>query len=348
MSGLFDFLQARSVPDAAAVADGPASEPPAGTARRRLTAATIPEQVAKHGQAILNGQYAPGEQIKEQAIAELFGISRGPVRDALRVLQAQGTVEISPRRGAFVVELQLNDVIDIFNIRSALLSLAVRYGHQSGQGGAGAAARAAGGTEGSGKRDEPALIEFVRAIGRMGVGLMHACGNRQLIQAYRTLPHDGIWQMLWVTTRPMDYMTRARRRRACATTTGAGGHRGRRRRPCRAHHAQDHAGFPQRGDPADEPSPRRSHRGLPPADDLRAEGLARARPRGRSGARRRAGRQLPVAVLARCHAGPFLERAVEGARLRVAEAQRHRCSGRSERSSRPMAASRRRSSLMLW
>ncbi|AOY95666.1 hypothetical protein BKK79_28550 [Cupriavidus sp. USMAA2-4] len=213
MSGLFDFLQARSVPDAAAVADGPASEPPAGTARRRLTAATIPEQVAKHlGQAILNGQYAPGEQIKEQAIAELFGISRGPVRDALRVLQAQGLVEISPRRGAFVVELQLNDVIDIFNIRSALLSLAVRYLAINPDKAALAPLRERlAELKDLGSQDEPALIEFVRAIGRMGVGLMHACGNRQLIQAYRTLPHDGIWQMLWVTTRPMDYMTRARR-----------------------------------------------------------------------------------------------------------------------------------------
>jgi len=211
MSGLFDILQARSVPEAA---DEPAAEPAAaGAARRRLTAATIPEQVAKHlGQAILAGQYAPGEQIKEQAIAELFGISRGPVRDALRVLQAQGLVEISPRRGAFVVELQLNDVIDIFNIRSALLSLAVRYLAINPDKAALAPLRERlAELRKLGRQAEPALIDFVRAIGRMGVGLMNACGNRQLIQAYRTLPHDGIWQMLWVTSQPMDYITRARR-----------------------------------------------------------------------------------------------------------------------------------------
>lgn len=206
MSGLFGIQPAAPEPDA------PDQDMPAPS-RRRMTAATIPEQVAKHlGQAILSGQYAPGDQIKEQAIAELFDISRGPVRDALRVLEKQGLVEISPRRGAFVVELRQDDLIDIFNIRSALLSLAVRYLAINPDKAALAPLQARlDALRALGSEPEPALIDFVRAIGRMGVGLMNACGNRQLIQAYRTLPHDGVWQMLWVTSQPLDYITAQRR-----------------------------------------------------------------------------------------------------------------------------------------
>ncbi len=216
MSGLFGIQPAAPGPDA----PDPDLEarPAAPPARRRMSAATIPEQVAKHlGQAILNGQYAPGEQIKEQAIAELFDISRGPVRDALRVLEKQGLVQIAPRRGAFVVELRQDDLIDIFNIRSALLSLAVRYLAINPDKAALAPLRdRLDELRALGREPEPALIDFVRAIGRMGVGLMHACGNRQLIQAYRTLPHDGVWQMLWVTSQPMDYITPARRAQSVA------------------------------------------------------------------------------------------------------------------------------------
>ena len=93
-----------------------------------MATATTGEQIAKQlGQDILQGRYAPGQRVGEQAVAEAFALSRGPVRDALRILARQGLVEIRPRRGAFVVELALNDVADIFNVRCALLSLAARY-----------------------------------------------------------------------------------------------------------------------------------------------------------------------------------------------------------------------------
>ena len=100
---------------------GMASKP--GTAATLTTGEQIAEQL---GQAILQGRYAPGERVGEQAVAEMFSLSRGPVRDALRILERQGLVEIRPRRGADVVELALNDVADRFNLPCALLSLAVR------------------------------------------------------------------------------------------------------------------------------------------------------------------------------------------------------------------------------
>lgn len=51
---------------------------------------------------IISGAYCPGERITEQSLAEEFGISRIPVREALRVLEAQGYVRIQPQHGTFV------------------------------------------------------------------------------------------------------------------------------------------------------------------------------------------------------------------------------------------------------
>lgn len=198
----------------------PLAPPPAGAqdaprALRpiRLKTVTPAEQIAQHlGQAILQGQYGPGERIGEQAVADMFSVSRGPVRDALRVLEAQGLVEVSPRRGTFVVDLVLNDVIDIFNIRGAMMGLAARYLALAPDKSPldGLAVRL-GELRELTLREAPSLVEFVKAVGRMGTGLVQACGNRQLVLTYRNLPHDAVWQMLWVNQTPLDYDRTARR-----------------------------------------------------------------------------------------------------------------------------------------
>lgn len=172
------------------------------------------EQVAKQlGQDILQGRYAPGERIGEQAVAELFSLSRGPVRDALRILERQGLVEIRPRRGAFVVELALNDVADIFNVRCALLSLAVRYLARNPDKSALAQVdpRLAQLRKLAAQK-RPSLLDFAQATGRVAMGLLAACDSAKVIQTtYRDLPHDALWRMLWVTPQPPDYVRPERR-----------------------------------------------------------------------------------------------------------------------------------------
>jgi DNA-binding GntR family transcriptional regulator len=179
----------------------------------RLNKVTPAEQIAQHlGQAILQGKFGPGERIGEQAVANMFSVSRGPVRDALRELDKQGLVEISPRRGAFVVQLVLNDVVDIFNIRGTMMGLAARYLAIN------PAAAALEMLDARldelrllAQREDTSLVEFVKAVGRMGTGLIQHCGNRQLVSTYRNLPHDAVWQMLWVNNNPVDYDRAARR-----------------------------------------------------------------------------------------------------------------------------------------
>ena len=64
---------------------------------------SLPEQIAARlAERIVSGAYAPGQRILEQAVAEEFAVSRGPVREALRLLEKDGLVMILARRGAQV------------------------------------------------------------------------------------------------------------------------------------------------------------------------------------------------------------------------------------------------------
>ncbi|MFO1198312.1 MAG: GntR family transcriptional regulator [Burkholderiaceae bacterium] len=88
---------------------------------------TVPEQIAaKVGDRILDGRLAPGERIREQSLADEFAVSRGPVREAIRILEREGLATILPRRGAIVTELSAGEVGEIFEIRAGLLEIVAR------------------------------------------------------------------------------------------------------------------------------------------------------------------------------------------------------------------------------
>ncbi len=78
-------------------------------------------------QAILAGQFPPNERLVEQEIAESMQTSRGPVRDALKILENEGLVVRQSHRGAFVAQLHPEDFIEIYTLRQALETLAIRY-----------------------------------------------------------------------------------------------------------------------------------------------------------------------------------------------------------------------------
>jgi DNA-binding GntR family transcriptional regulator len=101
----------------------PALPAPAVLAPAPLTL-SLPEQIAAQLAArITSGAYAPGQRIMEQAVAGEFAVSRGPVREALRLLEKDGLVTILPRRGAQVTNLTIAEVKEIFDIRAALNGL---------------------------------------------------------------------------------------------------------------------------------------------------------------------------------------------------------------------------------
>lgn len=74
--------------------------------------------------AIRRGILEPGERLMEVQLAEELGISRTPVREAIRKLEQEGYVIMMPRRGTYVSSVSVHDVKEIFEIRSALETLA--------------------------------------------------------------------------------------------------------------------------------------------------------------------------------------------------------------------------------
>lgn len=73
---------------------------------------------------IAAGQLRPGERLSEEDLARRAGVSRTPVREAIRQLELAGFVVMIPRRGAYVADISLKDVADVFEIRGALEALA--------------------------------------------------------------------------------------------------------------------------------------------------------------------------------------------------------------------------------
>ena len=74
--------------------------------------------------AIRKGTLKPGERLMEIQLAEELGVSRTPVREAIRKLELEGYVIMMPRRGTYVANLSIRDVNEVFEIRTSLDSLA--------------------------------------------------------------------------------------------------------------------------------------------------------------------------------------------------------------------------------
>lgn len=75
---------------------------------------------------ILDGRLTEGGRINENQLAATFGVSRGPVREALRSLEALGLVELLPNRGVFIRSLDITQVVEMYGVRAALFGYAAQ------------------------------------------------------------------------------------------------------------------------------------------------------------------------------------------------------------------------------
>jgi DNA-binding GntR family transcriptional regulator len=88
---------------------------------------TLRGRVYQHlREGILSNRIAPGTVLQEVPLAESLGVSRGPIREALGDLAAEGLVTITPRRGAVVTSLSKRDFLEAYQVREVLESLAVQ------------------------------------------------------------------------------------------------------------------------------------------------------------------------------------------------------------------------------
>jgi DNA-binding GntR family transcriptional regulator len=90
-----------------------------GIARlRRQTVASMTLDAIRDG--ILHGSYAEGEPLRQDALADELGVSRIPIREALRQLETEGLVTFNPHRGAIVSSLSLDEIEEVFDLRAAI------------------------------------------------------------------------------------------------------------------------------------------------------------------------------------------------------------------------------------
>lgn len=103
-----------------------------------MTADPAPDPSSTHGRAgarvaeqlrsaILAGELAPGERVRQEDLAEQFGASRVPVREALRMLGAEGLITLVANAGAWVSKLSASELTELYEIRERLEPLLLSY-----------------------------------------------------------------------------------------------------------------------------------------------------------------------------------------------------------------------------
>jgi DNA-binding GntR family transcriptional regulator len=94
---------------------------PVNSPLRVRRGSTTPDLIAESlRDEILRGTIPPGQPLRQEELADRFGVSRLPVRDALLRLEAQGLVEVFPNRGAYVVSLSAGEIAEIYDLRILL------------------------------------------------------------------------------------------------------------------------------------------------------------------------------------------------------------------------------------
>jgi DNA-binding GntR family transcriptional regulator len=92
-----------------------------------LEARNLPDQLADQlAVMIATGELKPGQRVFEKKICEMKGVSRIPVREALRLLQAQGVVRTEPNRGTYVTGFTADEMHEMFELRLAVERIALR------------------------------------------------------------------------------------------------------------------------------------------------------------------------------------------------------------------------------
>lgn len=184
-----------------------------------ICALTLPQQIADHlGHRIMNGECPPGSRLKEEELAELYSVSRGPVREAFRILERRGFVEIIPRHGARVRAFDPADLASLFSVRAVLFGLAARQA-----------------TERATERRSAELVGLLavevarlrRSAEAMDISprehaviagdaqhlVARFSGNRPLLRMLEEITSRALWRMAW-SDPPLDLTTRTRRQQS--------------------------------------------------------------------------------------------------------------------------------------
>jgi len=124
---------------------------------------------------ILSGEYPPGSFLSAQGLSKQIGVSRTPVRDALRLLEIDGLVDFTAHLGAVVKSFTIRDFLDLCGVREALETYAAELAAESGS------------------RDEMHQLEGV--LGQMGELTDHYSGGTLPEEDFHAVMHQADWRL---------------------------------------------------------------------------------------------------------------------------------------------------------
>ena len=180
------------------------------TARSATRSRTVPPTAINGGsrasayqqikEAILGGVLRPLERITEGSVAGRLGLSRTPVREAFGVLAAEGLIVVVPQRGSFVSQLSIEDILEIYQVRTPLECMAARIAAETiDEGGLAALARLVDAE--AGRPDPRAARESLRVSAEFH-RLIIACVRNRRLEALVTQLQSQVHRvrMLWPST----------------------------------------------------------------------------------------------------------------------------------------------------
>ncbi|HKU93691.1 MAG TPA: GntR family transcriptional regulator [Vineibacter sp.] len=197
------------------LATTPASAAGSSESGPPICALPLPQQIADHlGHMIMNGDCPPGSRLKEEKFAEHYQVSRGPVREAFRILERRGFVEIVPRHGARVRVFDPADLAGIFRVRGALLGLAARQAiEQAAPDLVERLAAQVARLRRSAEAMDISPLEHAKLALEAQEVIICSSSNRPLIRMLEELKGRALWRMAWHET-PLDFTSRARRQQS--------------------------------------------------------------------------------------------------------------------------------------
>jgi len=137
----------------------------------------------------------------------LYGVSRGPVREAIRMLQERSLVNFFPRRGAYAVDVTLDTIVEVFNVRAVLMGLAARDLARRNDAGFLTELRARiADAHALAKTKTTPPQDFARSVARLGGLVAARCANKHLSRLLRDQLEHTLWGIIW-RDRPLDFFT---------------------------------------------------------------------------------------------------------------------------------------------
>jgi GntR family transcriptional regulator of vanillate catabolism len=100
-----------------------------GVGQSRTRSLSVTDRIRS---AILSGDFAPGERLREVQLSETLGVSRTPIRSALQALASEGLLDYAPNRGYAVRSFQTAEIVDAYEIRAMMEALAARFAAERG------------------------------------------------------------------------------------------------------------------------------------------------------------------------------------------------------------------------